>query len=513
MSKFIKMTVVLMLSTVFSKILGFLRDIILVYIYGTSTISDIYITASSIPGILFASFGVAISNAFIPLYNEIDVKSRKKSLDFTNNVLNINLFISIFLTIVSIIFTEELVKIFAMNFTGEKLSTTIKFTRIMLIGVLFIGINNIIISWLQLKNKFILSNLSGVPYNIILIISIFISSFTNPIFMAIGNVIAMFAQFLFLLLFSIRNEYRYKLYINFEDIYLKKMLMLVLPVFIGTTVNQINSIIDRSLASTFEVGTITILNSANKLNGFIMAIFISTIASVIYPILSEKFNNQNNEDFREIISKSIISIIILILPVSIFFITLAQPIVKVVFERGAFDSLSSLMTSQVLACYSIGMLSFGLREVLNKVFFSIQDTKTPMINSSISIIMNIVLNLYLSKKIGYIGIPLATSISSLFGVLILFIILRIKIGYLDENDIIKIFIKSLLSSLFMCIIIKINYKLCTYLLGFSFVGQIASLMLTLVIGIITYISIMLIFNVYEVRYLFNKIVLIFKVKL
>ncbi|MBW4861656.1 MAG: murein biosynthesis integral membrane protein MurJ [Paeniclostridium sp.] len=506
MSNAVKATLGLALVTILSKFLGFGRELALTYVHGASAYSDAYITAVSIPLVLFSSIGTAIGTTFIPLFYEVSKsEGDRKSLDFTNNIINIVLLIGMLISILGFKFAEPLVKIFAMNFSGEKLEVTVIFTKIMISGVMFIGISQIMTSWLQLNDKFIIPGMIGFPYNIIAIFSILLSSKGNINIMAIGTLIGTISQFLFQLPFAIKSNFRYKAYINLKDKHIKKMLWLIIPVFIGVGVNQLNNIVDRSLASTLGDGIITILNSANRLNNFVIGLFIATIAAVVYPTFSKLSNEGNKAKFIESITQSINIVIILIIPVSIGAIVLANPVVRIVFERGAFDSNATSMTAIALACYSIGMIGVGLREILNRVFFSLKDTRTPMINGALSMIINILLNIILIKFLGCAGLAFATSLASLICILLLFRSLNKKIGYYGQDKIIETIIKSLASAIIMSVFIIIIFKLVTNFLGIGFIKDIISLGAATAIGAIVYIVLVIKLKVEEINIITNRI--------
>ncbi|MGL6107262.1 lipid II flippase MurJ [Romboutsia sp.] len=280
MSKVVKSALVLMIVTMLSKILGFGRELVLTSTYGANLVSDVYITTVGIPTILFA---------------------------------------------------EPLVKIFAINFEGEKLKLAITFTRIMIFGVLFIGLSNMMTAWLQINGKFAIAGMVGLPFNIAIIGGILLSTNGNINIMAIGSLLSMASMFLFQLPFAIKSGYKYKLYINLKDENIKKMLGLLIPVFIGVGVNQINSIVDRSLASTLGDGYITVLNSANRLN--------------------KLSNDENKEEFIKSVYKSINSVVILILPISVGAIVLAEPVVRII----------------LFASITIGTLIYGMLIIMLKV--------------------------------------------------------------------------------------------------------------------------------------------------
>lgn len=506
MSKVAKATISLMMITMISKFFGFARELVLTYIYGATDISDVFITSSTIPTILFTSIVSAIITTFIPLFYELDRNNeRDKSLLFTNNTLNIVVLISIVLSIITFIFAEPLVKLFAMDFSGEKLKIAISFTRIMMLGLIFIGMSHMMTAWLQINGKFAIPGMIGLPFNICIIFGIIISSKGNVNTMAIGTLIAMAAQFLFQLPFAIRSGYKYKLYIDFKDEYVKKMIVLILPVFIGVGVNQINSVVDRSLASTLGDGAITVLNSANRLNQFVVGLFISTIAAVIYPTLSKLSNEDNKEKFVESVVQSVNTVVLLIIPISVGSIVLAEPVVKIVFERGAFNSQATSMTAIALSCYSIGMIGFGLREILNRVFYSIQDTRTPMINGALAMCMNILLNIILIKFLGHAGLALATSISALICIVLLLNSLNKKIGYFGQDKIMKTTLKSLISAIAMGVITYFIYNILSSILGLGFIQEVVSLFISIGIGAIVYGALVIILKVEEVSIIINMV--------
>ena len=506
MSKVAKATIGLMVVTMLSKILGFGRELILTYFYGATEISDVYITSSNIPTVLFKSIATALATAFIPLFYEIDKsEGRDKSLKFTNNILNIVIIIGIILSMLGYIFAEPLVKLFAINFIGEKLKLAVAFTRIMIFGIIFIALSNIMTAWLQINGRFTLPGMVGLPFNICIILGIVISSKGNINIMAIGTLIAISSQFFFQLPFAIKSGYKYKIYINLKDEYIRKIMGLVLPVFIGVGVTQINTIVDRSLASTLGDGAITVLNSANRLNGFVLGLFISTIAAVIYPNLSKLSNEDNKEKFIEVIVQSVNTIVLLIIPISIGSIVLAEPVVRIVFERGAFNSEATSMTAIALACYSIGMLGFGLRQILNKVFYSLQDTKTPMINGALSMGMNIVFNIILVKFLGHAGLALATSISALICIVLLFNSLKRKIGYFGQDNILKTTVKSLISSIVMGVVTCSIYNILDNILGVGFIQEVIALFVSIGIGAIVYGGLVILLKVEEVNIITDMI--------
>lgn len=499
MSKIAKATFSLMIITMLSKVLGFARELVLGATYGASGYSDIYIIAMNIPSVLFSTIGAALATTFIPLYYEnYNLGGDTRALKYTNNMFNIAIILGVILSIVAFIFAKQLTKVFAIGFDGEKLNIAIKFTRIMIFCGLIIIANNIITSLLQIKEKFIITGFVGLPYNIIIIISIVLSIKINIYILPVGTLVAMISQFLIQYVIVYKNGYRYKYILNIKDEYVRRVIWLVGPVFIGVAVNQINTMVDRTLASTLIEGSISALNYANRLNGFVMGIFITTLGAVIYPMLSKLSSEKDKDKFTQSMYKSINTVILLLMPITIGAIVLSKPIVKLLFERGAFNTSATDMTSSALVFYSLGMVSFGLRDILGKVFYSLQDTKTPMLNGAIAMSFNIILNLLLVKIMGHRGLALATSISATISIIFLFVSLRKKIGYFGEDKIIITLVKSLIASMIMGIIILLTYRNIILFLGTGFINEAISLSVCILLGSSIYGIIIILLKIEEV---------------
>ena len=499
MSKIAKTTIYLMVATIIAKVLGFGRELVLASAYGATMYSDAYLVAMNIPGVIFAGIGAAIGTTFIPVYFEVNNNfGEKRAEKFTNNIFNIVVFLCIILSIVSLIFIEPLVKLFAYGFNEKTFNITVNFTRTLILGIVFIGASNILTAYLQVKNNFIIPGIISLPYNVIIIISIILSTKYGPYTMVWGTLFGIISQFLIQVPFAMKYGYKYGPLLNIKDEYIKKVIFLLGPVFIGIAVNQVNTMVDRTLASGLIEGSISALNYSSKLNTFIMALFISSVSSVIYPMLSRLSAENDIDKFTTSIIKCINIIIILVIPISIGAIILSNPIVKLLFQRGAFDSRATNMTSIALGFYSFGLIGFGLREILGKVFYSLKDTKTPMINGALAMVMNIILNIILVKFMGHGGLALATSLSAIITVFLLFNSLKKKIGYFGQDKIIKTTFKSIISAIVMGIITYFAYNFLNNTLEPGFITEAISLFGSIGIGAMVYGVCVIVLKVEEV---------------
>ena len=460
MSKKTKTTaLVLMLIILTSKITGFFRDIVLAQTFGAGEITDAYLTALNIPVVLFDGISAALGTTFIPIYFKIkSSKGQEEVNKFTSNILNIVIIISLIFVLLGVIFAPYIVKIFAVGFKGDVFDLTVNYSKILIFSMVFIAINGLVSSYLVASGNVYISGAITIPFNIFVIIAIIFASVTESYVMVYGTLIAYIAQLLFQLPLLIKKGYKHRLTVNLRDENIRQILFLVIPVFIGSYINQINAVVNRTLASTLDSGSITALNYANKLNMFAVGVIAVAISTIMYPILSKLASEGNKKLFKINISKSINMIVIIMLPIMVVMTTFSTEIVKVLFEEGSFNSHDTYLTSTALFFYSIGILSYGLKELLAKSFYSLQDTKTPVRNATISVVINIVFSIILVNIMGIGGLALASSISATVTTMLLLISLRKKIGKIGFSYILKTFIKGAIASIVMYIIMRIAYN-------------------------------------------------------
>ncbi|WP_431800857.1 murein biosynthesis integral membrane protein MurJ [Halobacillus andaensis] len=497
-----KAVVILMVLTIFSKFIGFFRDVILAYFYGASGISDAYIISMTIPVVIFGVVARGISTGYIPMYSRIEEEEGSpEAIRYTNNLINVLLAFCTLIVAAGLFFTEPIVKVFASGFEGATLQTAVTFTRITILGIYFTIFIRVLSAYLNYKKYFAVPNLLGIPMSIIVILSIMISYQLNVVdLLAFGFVTALFVQLLILLLFAYKKGYHYKTTFDLKDEHLKKMLLLAVPVILGSMVHQINKLVDRTLASQISTGGISALNYANTLNGFVHGVFVTSIATVMYPLISKMASKDNIEGLKRSLYQSIIGISVLIVPATVGSMLFAEPIVRMLFDRGAFDAQAVTMTAGAFFFYSIGMMGTGLRVILSKAFFSLQDTRTPMVNAAMAMGLNIVLNLILSRYMGISGLALATSISAIFCTVLLFYNLRNKLGSLNYRRMTGSFLKVVAASLIMGAAAELVYHSLLNVIDFQI-----TLIITIITAAVIYLAVVYFMKIEEITPLVNGI--------
>lgn len=501
-----KIIIIAIIFNIISKLLAFFRELSLAYFFGASSLTDAYLVAISIPTTIFGIIGSGILNGYIPMYNHIrETSNTYNAKRFTNNFVNVMLLFSSLVFLFGFSFSDLLVKLFSFGFDRATLELASFYTKISIFSIFPIILVSIFSGFLQVNNKFLIVAFISIPTNFIYIMGSYIAYKTNIFTMLVlFTCLAMFFQLIFLYPFVLKNKFRFSFKVNLYDKNLHKLLMLGIPIIIGTSLEQINSLIDRTVASGLGSGSITILNYATKLNGAMLSLSVIAILSILYPKFSRLVSENNIKELKEQIKYIINMIFIFSIPTMFGIIALNREVSIFIFGRGNLDRNSVLATAKCLSAYSVCFVALCLRDLATKIFYSFKDSKTPVINSSIGIGLNIILNIILSKYFGITGIAVATSISTIFISILLFYNLRRYDIYLEKSNLIILF-KVLLASTFMIAVICLSKK---YLSSF---GNL-SIFIYIINAGVSYVLAIFLLGVNEVKDLFKLFLKVFKLK-
>lgn len=448
-------TFVLMIIIVICKLLGMLRDIVLANCYGTSSVSDAYLIATAIPVYLFHFIGHSLSTAYLPIFNKVLKDDGKpNAYKYTHELIGCALLLCMFIFLVLLCFPSFFAKIFANGFDDNTNALTARLIRFCAVDLFLMVIINVWGGFLQANNNFIIPASVSIPRNIIIIISIYISTIAGVDCLGIGMVIAYLSEALLLLPYTIKDGLKPKLQFNFKSSDVKETVYFALPVVVGVSVTQINAIIDRSMASNITVGGVSALNYASVINNAIQEIIVTGIVSILFARCAVWVAEGKMDTVKEKLNDTIDMLSFFLIPSVFGVVACSKYIVKVVLCRGAFDEISLSLTNGCLVLYTVGLPFFAFRDVISKVFYALKDSKTPMVTSIISVIINIVLNFILSYFLSIKGLALASSISALVQFVIIFLCLRKKIGGFSSWITFFNVIKSFLAAIIMFIGVK-----------------------------------------------------------
>ena len=454
-----------MSSAIFvSRIFGLIRDIVLMNYLGTTDVADAFQAGFRIPNLLRKLFGEgALSAAFIPIYTEVGIKKGKKEqLQFSYNMLSLLCLVLSILSLFGIFFAPILVKILAPGFDHQTHEITVTLTRILFPYLFLIGFSSILLSILNSHDFFFVPGLSSSFLNIGMLLVFFIVLWFNPQLSLIQKAHALSYGILFggilqtIVNFPLLRKIGYKIrfYINFQSEALHTVWYKFLPGVIGLAIRQINLAVDTILASFLAAGSITALAMGNRLMQLPLGIIGVSAGVAVLPLFSKCVAEKNWKKLTEQLEFSLLSVAFILIPVTVLLIILGKEFIEILFLRGEFTQQSLQMTYSALIYYSLGIVFFSANRLLIPVFYANKDTKTPVKISAVTVVVNIVLNIFLMQFMQHAGLAFATSLSGAIQFLILYSILHKKfpeIKFSLTKDITKIIIlsTSLLGSLLL----------------------------------------------------------------
>lgn len=499
MNKTAKYTIIMMATTVLAKLLGFVREMVLAYCFGAGAISDAYVICFSIPTVIFSGLGTAIMTCYISLYSELEVNAPRRLGQFHNSSTSLILLVSAALVAVFQAFAEPIVKLFAVGFDEATLKFAVGLARVMVISMVFIALSYMLQGFLQMKGSFVAVGLVSVPTNIFVIATILLSKENSTLLLGMGPVLGYAVAAGMLLGVALKKGYSYWPQLRLGDPSLRKMIKLVLPVFAGRTIIQINALIDRSLGSTLAEGSVSALNYANRVFGVVTSVFVVSLITAVFPQLSRQNAQHNLRSIKKTTRSGMGMVTLIVLPLSAALIVFAEPVIRILFERGAFDQTAVTLTAESLAFYSIGLIFYSYRDVLSNVFYSMQDTRIPTINSILSVVLNIVLNYALVGPMAHKGLALATSLSSMITVVMLMISLRRKVGRMGWRSLLISGGKMLVGTAVMLAAAKGAYWLVETLLKTT--SPLLPMIAAACVGVVVYVVVLLLLRTREMAQL------------
>lgn len=499
-TKVVKNSLNIMVLIIIGKVLAFIRDALIAAKFGASYSTDIYMFSLGIVYLL-TTISYGLTTTFIPLHTEyMESYSKEKSNNFVNNILNMSSLFTVVLTMCGAAGAYYIVYLFAPGFKVQPVifNTSVNITRIMLLSLIFISMQSVVTGVLQAHKEFyepsamaIFSNIVYIGYLIILAVKFGITGFAW----------ATVAGFLVQLLINIpkykKLGYSFKLTLDLKDPYLRRLVIFMVPVIISISTPQISLTVNRFFASTIQEGAVSALDFSNKLNALVYEVFAVAISMVIYPVLSSFAAQKNNEEYKKSLLSAFNIICIIMVPAAVAMGVLRYPIINIIFKRGAFDEAAVTLTASAFLFYCPSMIAYGLRDVLNKAFYSIQDTKTPMINSLIGIALNIVLNVVLIKVMKLSGLTLASTLSAIVTTVILILRLNKKIEHIGLRTMIKSFLKISLASLVMGICLYYINNTVIGVYGSNFLGSLISISLCFIIGLFIFCLLLYLLRIEE----------------
>ena len=482
----IKSTSTFSFFTIISRLLGYIRDILIATFLGTGPLADAFFVAFKIPNTFRRLFSEGAFNAaFVPSYSSL-LKKKKHAANFANKIFNLLILGLFFLVLVIEILMPLFVFMIAPGFEEDtkKMELAITLTRITFPFLFFISLASFFSAILNSHNKFAIASAAPIILNILLIGVLLFGKILNDqlvYYLSYAVTLSGMLQLIFLYFF-VKKYFSFKLKIHFKIdkkiiFFFKKLL----PSIFSSGVTQINILVGTIIAS-FQASAVSYLYYADRVYQINLAIAGIAIGTVILPQLSRHIQNKKKEKINLIQNKALELSLFLSIPAATALLIASEEIISSLFGYGSFDEESVKNSAKALFYFAVGLPAFSLIKVFSTFFFARHNTKIPFYISLISVLLNIFISIIFFKEIGFLIIPIATTISSWFNAIVLFIMLKRKrlfsFNLIFINRFIKILAASLLMGIFFNYLIHFfndkflydEYLKFAYLIGVAILG-------------------------------------------
>lgn len=447
--------------TVVSKVLGFLREASLAAVFGATSDTDAYVVAQTIPYLLFATVSHALTTTFIPVYSQIrEEQGNEASSRFASTVMWVVLCVGVVLTTLGEAFAGSLVRLVAPGFDGAVAELTAYLSRIIFPMMVFQLLSGTLTGLLQADGQFGIPTAASLLQNISIIVSVVVfGSRYGVASVAVGTLVGAVLSTMAKIPALRLTEFRWIGAFDRHDPGIRRVGILILPAIVGAGVSELNTLVDRILASGLPEGSVSALNYANRLMQLPPSIIGTPLVTVIYPTLAKMAAQNDRRSLSRSLADALGLVHFMLVPIAVGVLVLREPLVRIVFERGAFGAAATQETAWALLFLSFGIAVLTMSSLVNRAFFALQDTTTPMILGVVAVGVNIVLNLLLVGPLRQGGLALATTVSGLVGLVAgLFAFRRRSAVGFPARRLLSTVVRTGLSSVVMGVVVWAAYR-------------------------------------------------------
>lgn len=422
--------IVLVLFNIASKLTALVREIIIAGQYGATAAMDAYLVAFSLPSVLFYLFTGALATVVVPIYSEYAAKGREREAwGLFGTFFHVLLLLLVLVTALGLLLAPWLVRLLAPGFPADTLNLAISLTRWMFPLLIFSGVTALFSGLLNAKNIFAITALNGPLSNVAVIVAVIALGCQWGIYgMALGVLAGGVAGVLVQLPALRRTGFSFRPGVALNHPDLKKIFKLIIPITVGFSISETYILIDRFLASGLAEGSIAALNYANRLIQMPLGLFVTAVGTAVFPALTRRAAVKDWRGLGEGVLRSLRLVVLACIPAAVMLLVLREPLITLFFQRGAFDARAAGMTSIALFFYAFGLVGQAGEFILARGFFSLQDTRTPMLLSAVAVLVNLGFSLTLIGPLQHGGLALANSIAALVNMVLLTIFLHRRLG-------------------------------------------------------------------------------------
>lgn len=445
----------LMVTMSISRILGYVRDVVMVDAFGMSIQTDAYTAAFQIPDFFYYILvGGALSSAFIPIFSGyIANKQEEDGWIVANTVANTVLIVGAVLIACGLIFTPQLVDLlvdFKEEYYEESFALTVLLTRVMFAQSFFMCLSGISQGILHSYKRFTAPAIGSMLYNLaIVVVGMVFSEKIGILAFTLGVVFGAFLNFAVQIPDLIAIGFKYRPMVDYHHPGVQKFFKLLGPVLLGLSVTHLNLFITTNLGSRLGEGVITALHYAQRIMQLPVGIFAIAIAVAVFPTMTSHAARGEMDLYMKDLSLGFRTIIFITLPAAVGLAVLRLPIVRAMYllGKGTMDSVE--LASTALLFYCFGLVGYSAQQLLNRGFYALQDSRSTVAINVMSILVNIALSFVLVRPLGYIGLATAYSVSGLVSMALLLYFLRRKLGHMDGRRMLQSALQCVLASAIM----------------------------------------------------------------
>lgn len=425
---------------IFSKMFGFIRETFIANYFGIGKELDIFLLSLLVSGLIAGACKEGLNNTIIPvLAKYIDqAENAQVKKNIIGNIFLACAIVLIIICVIGIMLSPYLAQIFSNSLSPESIKLLIILTEISFVSVIFSGLNGLLTGTLNYFGSFAIPAASGIFLNLSTIFILVLMHKNWGIYsLAFGALLGSIGPVVWMSL-AATGKIKIPLKVNFKHPAVKTLGILMLPLIIGNAVDQINFLVARIFAAGLPEGSISALNYATKIVGLPITIFASAISTVIFPAMAKHAANNNKSGLYEMFSSGLRIAIALCLPTTMCLFILREPLVRILFERGAFTAADTSITALAFSFYLLGLFAYVAKVIAVRTLYSFQAMRTTVVVGAINVIINIIFILLLVKSMGIAGLALATSLATIIELCILLYVLHKRFdGFREINTIIN----------------------------------------------------------------------------
>ena len=431
-------------ATLLSRIFGLVRDLVTAYFFGAGLAADAFFVAFRLPNLLRRLLAEgALTVSFIPIFTEyLSTRTRQEAFALARAALTLFSIILSAVSIAGVLAAPLIIKVFAPGFSvdPEKFALTVLLTRIMFPYIFLIGLVALAMGVLNSLGKFAGPALSPVMLNIGMITSVlWLSRYFDPpvLALAVGVIIGGIMQVLLQVPYLKREGGLLGLSFRFKHPALRRIGKLMAPAALGAAVYQFSVFINTLLASYLPEGSVSYLYYADRIMQFPLGVFAIAVGTAVLPSMSRQAAKKNYDELADTLSYSLRLIFFISLPAMVGMIVLAGPLIRMLFQHGRFDLHDAMFTAQALVAYASGLWALSAVQVVVRVFYSLQDTRTPAKVAAISLIGNVILGVTLMGPFQHVGLALASAGGSTLNLVLLILFLKKRLSGVDGGSVVR----------------------------------------------------------------------------